>query len=171
MFIDEAIIEIYAGSGGNGCKAFRREKYVSQGGPFGGNGGRGSNIIFKTNTGLNTLVDFRYKKIIKGQNGENGLGKGMHGKNADDVIIEVPLGTIITDLETNLIIADLTSEKDEVIVAEGGRGGRGNMAFATGNNPAPNFAENGEPGEYRKIKLELKLMADVGLVGKPSVGK
>ena len=171
MFVDEATIELFAGDGGNGCKAFRREKYVSMGGPFGGNGGKGSNIVFKVNPGLNTLVDFRYKKIIKGNKGENGLGKGMHGKNAEDVIIEVPLGTIITDLDSNLILADLTKENESVIVAEGGRGGRGNMAFATGNNPAPNFAENGEPGEYRKIKLELKLIADVGLVGMPSVGK
>ena len=171
MFVDEAIVELYAGDGGNGCKAFRREKYVAMGGPFGGNGGRGSNIIFKVDTGLNTLVDFKYKKIIKGNRGENGLGKGMHGKNAEDIVINVPLGTVITDLETNLIIADLTKENEEVIVAEGGRGGRGNIAFDTRTNPAPKYAENGEPGEYRKIKLELKLMADVGLVGMPSVGK
>ena len=171
MFVDEAIVELYAGDGGNGCKAFRREKYVAMGGPFGGNGGRGSNIVFKVDTGLNTLVDFKYKKIIKGSRGENGLGKGMHGKNAEDIVINVPLGTVITDLTTNLILADLTKENEEVIVAEGGRGGRGNIAFATRTNPAPNYAENGEPGEYRKIKLELKLMADVGLVGMPSVGK
>ena len=122
-------------------------------------------------TGLNTLIDLKYKKIIKGERGENGLGKGMHGKGAADVIIRVPIGTVITDLETNLILADLTKEDDSVVVAAGGRGGRGNIAFATRNNPAPDFAENGEPGEYRKIKLELKLMADVGLVGMPSVGK
>ena len=171
MFVDEAIVELFAGSGGNGCKAFRREKGVPLGGPFGGNGGKGSSIIFKVDTGLNTLVDFKYKKIIKGYRGENGLGKGMHGKNAEDIIVTVPPGTIITDLTTNLIIADLTKQNEEVVVAEGGRGGRGNIAFATGTNPAPDFAENGEPGEYRKIKLELKLMADVGLVGMPSVGK
>ena len=171
MFVDEAIVELYAGSGGNGCKAFRREKGVPLGGPFGGNGGRGANIVFKVDTGLNTLVDFKYKKIIKGSNGENGLGKGMHGKNAEDVVIMVPPGTVITDLNTNLIIADLTKDKEEAIIAEGGRGGRGNIAFATKNNPAPDYAENGEPGEYRKIKVELKLMADVGLVGMPSVGK
>jgi len=171
MFVDEAIVELFAGSGGNGCKAFRREKGVPLGGPFGGNGGRGSNIIFKVDTGINTLVDFKYKKIIKGYRGENGLGKGMHGKNAEDIIVAVPPGTIITDLTTKLIIADLTKQDEEVIVALGGRGGRGNIAFATRTNPAPDFAENGEPGEYRKIKLELKLMADVGLVGMPSVGK
>jgi len=171
MFVDEAIVELFAGSGGNGCKAFRREKGVPLGGPFGGNGGRGSNIIFKVDTGINTVVDFKYKKIIKGYRGENGLGKGMHGKNAEDIIVAVPPGTIITDLTTKLIIADLTKQDEEVIVALGGRGGRGNIAFATRTNPAPDFAENGEPGEYRKIKLELKLMADVGLVGMPSVGK
>ncbi|MFQ8642654.1 MAG: GTPase ObgE [Oscillospiraceae bacterium] len=171
MFVDEAVVELFAGNGGNGCKAFRREKGESMGGPFGGNGGRGSNIVFKVDTGLNTLVDFKYKKIVKGERGENGLGKGMHGKNAEDVVIKVPLGTVITDVNTGLIIADLTKADEEIIVATGGRGGRGNIAFATRTNPAPDFAENGEPGEYRKIKLELKLMADVGLVGMPSVGK
>ena len=171
MFVDEAIVELYAGTGGNGCKAFRREKGVPLGGPFGGNGGRGANIVFKVDSGLNTLVDFKYKKIIKGSHGENGLGKGMHGKNAPDVVVVVPPGTVITDLNTNLIIADLTKNNEEAIIAEGGRGGRGNIAFATKNNPAPDFAENGEPGEYRKIKVELKLIADVGLVGMPSVGK
>ncbi len=171
MFVDEAIVEIFAGDGGNGCKAFRREKYVALGGPYGGNGGRGSNIVFKVDTGLNTLLDFKYRRKIQGHRGENGLGKGKHGKNAEDVIVLVPVGTVITDLETDLIIADLTKPEDEVIVAYGGRGGRGNMAFATRTNPAPDFAENGEPGEYRKIKLELKLIADVGLVGLPSVGK
>ena len=171
MFVDEAIVELYAGSGGNGCKAFRREKGVPLGGPFGGNGGKGANIVFKVDSGLNTLVDFKYKKIIKGNNGENGLGKGMHGKNASDVVVMVPAGTVITDLTTNLIVADLIRNGEEAVIAEGGRGGRGNIAFATKNNPAPDFAENGEPGEYRKIKIELKLMADVGLVGMPSVGK
>ena len=171
MFVDEAIVELFAGDGGNGCKAFRREKCVPLGGPFGGNGGKGSNIIFKVDVGLNTLLDFKYKRKIKGDRGENGLGKGKHGKGAEDIIVMVPLGTVITDMETDLIIADLTKPDDEVIVAYGGRGGRGNIAFATRTNPAPDFAENGEPGEYRKVKLELKLIADVGLVGMPSVGK
>ncbi len=171
MFVDEAIVELFAGDGGNGCKAFRREKGVPLGGPFGGNGGKGSSIIFKVDNGLNTLVDFRYKRIIKGSNGENGLGKGMNGKNAEDIVIMVPPGTVITDLHTKLIVADLIKEGDQAVIVEGGRGGRGNIAFATKNNPAPDFAENGEPGEYRKIKLELKLIADVGLVGLPSVGK
>lgn len=171
MFVDEAVVELYAGDGGDGCMAFRREKYVAMGGPFGGNGGKGSDIIFKVDSGLNTLVSFKYKKIIKGHHGENGLGKGKYGKNAEDVVIKVPLGTVVTDFDTNLVIADLVKEDQEEIIVKGGRGGRGNMAFATQSNPAPKFAENGEPGEYKKIKIELKLMADVGLVGKPSVGK
>ena len=171
MFVDEAVVELYAGDGGNGCRAFRREKGVPLGGPFGGNGGKGADIVFKVDTGLNTLIDFRYKRIIRGNHGENGLGKGMNGKSAEDVVVRVPAGTVITDENTGLVIADLTKPEEEVIVAAGGRGGRGNIAFATRTNPAPDFAENGEPGEYRKIKLELKLMADVGLVGMPSVGK
>lgn len=171
MFIDEVTMELYAGNGGDGCMAFRREKYIAMGGPFGGNGGRGSNIIFKVDMGLNTLIDLKYHRIVKGKKGANGLGKGMHGKNAEDLVIKVPPGTIVTDLETNLIMADLTKENEEVIVAYGGRGGRGNIAFATRSNPAPAFAENGEPGEIRKVKVELKLLADVGLVGLPSVGK
>lgn len=171
MFIDQVTMELYAGDGGNGCMAFRREKYISMGGPFGGNGGRGANIIFKVDPGLNTLIDLKYHRIVKADKGANGLGKGMHGKNAEDIVIKVPPGTVITDLETNLLMADLTKNDDEVIVAYGGRGGRGNMAFATRTNPAPEFAENGEPGEVRKIKVELKLLADVGLVGLPSVGK
>ena len=171
MFIDEVSMELFAGNGGNGCMAFRREKFVPMGGPYGGNGGRGSDIIFKVDEGLNTLLDLKYHRIIKGKRGENGLGKGMHGKKASDIIIKVPLGTVITNLETKEIIADLVDKTDEVIVAHGGRGGRGNIALATRSNPAPSFAENGEPGEHIKIKVELKLLADVGLVGLPSVGK
>lgn len=171
MFIDEVIVELLAGKGGDGCMAFRREKYIEMGGPYGGNGGRGSDIIFEVDEGLNTLIDLRYKRIIKGDKGENGLGKGMHGKSANDIIIKVPPGTVVTDLETGYIIADLTKNKEKAIIAKGGRGGRGNIAFATRANPAPSFAENGEPGETRKVKVELKLLADVGLVGLPSVGK
>ena len=171
MFIDEVIVELYAGDGGNGCMAFRREKFVAMGGPFGGNGGKGSDIIFKTDEGLNTLIDLRYKKMIKGNKGENGEGKAINGKNATDIIVKVPLGTVVSDLETGNIIADLTKKDESVIVAYGGRGGRGNIAFATHANPAPAYAENGEPGEIRKVKVELKLLADVGLVGMPSVGK
>jgi len=171
MFIDEVVIELFAGDGGNGCMAFRREKYIPMGGPFGGNGGKGSDIIFKVDEGLNTLIDLKCQKAIKGNKGTNGEGKAKHGRNANDIIVKVPLGTVITDTETNLIIADLTKKDDEVIVAYGGHGGRGNMAFATRSNPAPSYAENGEPGEYKKVKIELKLLADVGLVGMPSVGK
>ncbi len=171
MFIDEVKLQLIAGSGGDGCMAFRREKYVEMGGPFGGNGGKGSDIIFKVDEGLNTLVDLRYKKQIKGTKGDNGLGKAKHGAMADDIIIKVPLGTVITDLDTNLIIADLTKKDEEAVIASGGRGGRGNMAFSTHANPAPAYCEAGEPGEERNIKVELKLLADVGLVGMPSVGK
>ena len=171
MFIDEVIIELNAGRGGNGCMAFRREKYVEMGGPFGGNGGHGGNIVFEVDEGLNTLIDLRYKKIYKADSGEHGEGKGCNGKNAEDLIIKVPLGTVITDTDTNLIIGDLVKKGDRVIAAQGGRGGRGNMAFATRSNPAPAFCENGEPGETKKVKVELKLLADVGLVGLPSVGK
>ena len=171
MFIDEAKIKVTAGKGGDGCLAFRREKYIPMGGPFGGNGGRGANIKFVVDEGLHTLIDLRYMKTIKGQKGENGRGKNQNGANATDVIIKVPQGTVVTDMDTDLIVADLKGKNDEVIVAYGGRGGRGNTAFKTQSNPAPNFAENGEPGEERELKVELKLIADVGLVGLPSVGK
>lgn len=171
MFIDETNIKVIAGMGGDGCTAFRREKYVEMGGPFGGNGGKGSDIIFKVDTGLHTLVDLRYMKTIKGKKGENGSGKNMDGKSADDIIIKVPQGTVVSDFDTGLIIADLKEKDDMVVVAKGGRGGRGNTAFKTLANPAPNFSENGEPGEERILKVELKLLADVGLVGLPSVGK
>ena len=171
MFIDETTIKVIAGAGGDGCTAFRREKYIELGGPFGGNGGTGASIIFKVDTGLHTLIDLRYMKTIKGKKGENGSGKNMDGKNAQDIIIKVPQGTVVSDIKTNSIIADLKDINSEVVVAKGGRGGRGNTAFKTLNNPAPNFSENGEPGEERVLKVELKLLADVGLVGLPSVGK
>ena len=171
MFIDEAIIKVIAGRGGDGCTAFRREKYVSMGGPFGGNGGHGANIKFVVDSGLHTLIDLRYMKLIKGDKGENGSGKNQNGKGASDVIIKVPQGTVVTDLDTGLIIADMKDINDEVIVAKGGRGGRGNTAFKTQSNPCPTFSENGEPGEEKVLKIELKLLADVGLVGLPSVGK
>lgn len=171
MFIDEVQIEVHAGNGGDGCTAFRREKYIPMGGPFGGNGGRGSNIVFQVDEGLHTLLDLRYNRIIKGKKGENGTGKNCNGKNREDIIIRVPQGTVITDMDTNLIIADLKQKDDSVIVAYGGRGGRGNTAFKTPSNPAPNFSENGEPGEVKYLKVELKMLADVGLVGLPSVGK
>ena len=171
MFIDEAVIKVIAGRGGDGCLAFRREKFIQMGGPWGGNGGHGASIKFVVDTGLHTLIDLRYMKMIKGDKGENGSGKNQHGKGADDVIIKVPQGTVVTDMDTGLIIADMKNINDEVIVAKGGRGGRGNTAFKTQSNPCPDFAENGEPGEERILKIELKLLADVGLVGLPSVGK
>lgn len=171
MFIDEVILKVVAGAGGDGCLAFRREKYIQMGGPYGGNGGHGANIKFIVDTGLHTLIDLRYMKLVKGEKGENGSGKNQNGKSAEDVIIKVPQGTVVTDVDTGLVIADLKEKDDEIIVASGGRGGRGNTAFKTQSNPCPSFAENGEPGEERILKIELKLLADVGLVGLPSVGK
>ncbi len=171
MFVDEVTLELLAGNGGDGCMAFRREKYIEMGGPYGGNGGKGSDIIFEVDEGLNTLLDLRYKRLIKGTKGQNGEGKGKHGAGASDIVIKVPPGTVVTDLETGFVIADLTTKNERAVIAKGGRGGRGNIAFATRSNPAPSFAENGEPGEQRKVKVELKLLADVGLVGLPSVGK
>ena len=171
MFIDEVTIKVIAGAGGDGCTAFRREKFVPMGGPFGGNGGHGSNIVFQVDTGLHTLIDLHYMKTIKGKKGENGLGKNQTGKSSDDIIIKVPQGTVVTDLDTGLIIADMKEKDDRVVVASGGRGGRGNTAFKTISNPCPTFSENGEPGETRLLKVELKLLADAGLVGLPSVGK
>ena len=171
MFVDEIKIKVIAGVGGDGCTSFHREKYVAMGGPDGGNGGHGSNIIFKVDKGLKTLVDLRYLKTIKGHKGANGKGSNREGANAEDIIIKVPEGTTVTDLDTNLVIADLIGENDEVIVAHGGRGGRGNAAFKTHSNNAPRISELGEPGEVRLLKVELKMLADVGLIGLPSVGK
>ncbi len=171
MFVDEVVIKVVAGSGGDGCCAFRREKYVEMGGPFGGNGGHGSNIIFRVDEGLHTLLDLRYQKLIKGKKGENGKGKNQHGKSAEDIIIKVPIGTVVTDIDTGLVICDLKEKNEEFIVCHGGRGGRGNTAFKTQTNTAPEFAENGEPGEEKELKVEVKMLADVGLVGLPSVGK
>lgn len=171
MFVDEITLKVEAGKGGDGCTSFRREKFVEMGGPNGGNGGHGANIVFTTDKGLKTLIDLKMMKHIKGEKGVNGKGSDRNGKDSDDVIIKVPLGTTITDMETGLIIADLTSENESVVVARGGRGGRGNRAFATHEVPAPRMSELGEPGEEKLIKCELKMLADVGLVGMPSVGK
>ena len=171
MFVDEVKIKVIAGSGGDGCTSFRREKFVPNGGPNGGNGGRGSNIIFTVDKGLRTLLDLKYQKEIKGKRGEHGSGKNQFGKNAEDIIIKVPEGTTVSDAETGAIIADLVNDNDSAIIAYGGRGGRGNRAFMTPANPAPDISEHGEPGEERLIKVELKMIADVGLVGLPSVGK
>ena len=171
MFVDEVIIDVTAGHGGDGCMAFRREKYVAMGGPFGGNGGKGGDIIFKADEGLRTLIDLRYKKHVKGEPGNNGSGKNKNGSSANDTIIKVPVGTTIKDYVTGVIIGDLIKHGQEIIVSYGGRGGRGNVTLATKNNPCPSYAERGEPGEERKIKVELRMLADVGLVGLPSVGK
>ncbi len=171
MFVDEVNLELIAGSGGNGCTAFRREKYVPMGGPYGGDGGRGANIIFKADTGLNTLLDLRYQKKYQAPSGENGEGKNKDGANAKDMIIKVPVGTVVTDLKTEEVIADLIKPGQEAIIAKGGRGGRGNSSLRTKANNAPNYSENGEEGEKKEVKVELKLLADVGLVGLPSVGK
>lgn len=171
MFVDEVIMNVEAGTGGNGCLAYRRESYVPMGGPFGGSGGKGADIIFRADSGLKTLIDLRYQKKIKADNGENGQGKAMNGAASDNLIVKVPVGTTVRDFDTDVIIADLTKHGQEAIIAYGGRGGRGNVSLATRSNPCPSFAEKGEPGETRKIKVELRMLADVGLVGMPSVGK
>ena len=171
MFIDEVKMKLVAGKGGDGCTSFRREKYVPMGGPDGGSGGKGGDIVFEVDNNLTTLIDLKYHKIMKAQKGENGKGKNMRGRNAPDIIIKVPAGTTIYDEDTGLVLADLTHDKEQAIIAHGGRGGRGNTAFATHEKPAPEFSELGEPGEIRYIKCELKVIADVGLVGMPSVGK
>ena len=171
MFVDEVTIKVEAGNGGDGCTAFRREKFVEMGGPYGGNGGHGADIIFKVDEGLHTLLDLRYQKTIKGSNGENGRGKNQHGKGAEPLVVRVPQGTVVTDLDTGLVIADLSRKDQEELIAKGGRGGRGNTAFKTQTNTAPDFSEKGEEGEEKTLKVEVKMLADVGLVGLPSVGK
>ena len=171
MFIDEVIIKVKAGNGGDGCTSFRHEKYVEFGGPDGGNGGKGADVIFKAVSGLKTLIDLKYKKNIKAENGGNGSGMNKTGFTAEDTIIEVPIGTSIKDEETGLVICDLVNEGQTCVIAKGGRGGKGNYAFRTNKNKAPFTSELGEPGEERIVKCELMLLADVGLVGFPSVGK
>lgn len=171
MFVDVLTVKLIAGAGGDGCTSFRREWCVPLGGPDGGNGGRGASIIFKVDKNLKTLVDLSYKKIIKGTKGENGKGSNKYGANQEDIIIRIPEGTTIIDADTNEVLADLTQDNEEFIAAKGGRGGRGNKAFATHDAPAPKFSEKGEPGEEKNIRLELKVLADVGLIGMPSVGK
>ncbi|MGG6431070.1 GTPase ObgE [Anoxybacillus sp. D401a] len=171
MFVDQVKIYVKGGDGGNGMVAFRREKYVPKGGPAGGDGGKGGDVVFVVDEGLRTLMDFRYQRHFKAPRGEHGMSKNQHGKNAEDLIVKVPPGTVVIDDETKEVIADLTEHGQRFVVAKGGRGGRGNTRFATASNPAPEIAENGEPGQERYVTLELKLLADVGLVGFPSVGK
>ena len=171
MFIDKARIYVEAGNGGDGMSSFRREKFVEKGGPNGGNGGRGGNVILRADTSLNTLIDFRYKRKFIAKSGDRGGVSNMTGHRGEDVIIKVPLGTVVRDDETNIMIADLTEDGQEFVAAKGGRGGKGNACYATSTKRAPTFAEKGEPGTKGWLRLELKLLADVGLVGYPSVGK
>lgn len=171
MFVDVARIFVKGGDGGNGIVSFRREKYVPEGGPAGGDGGRGGNVILVVDEGLRTLMDFKYQRHFKAERGEYGKPKNQHGANAEDLYVKVPPGTVVSDSETGEFLGDLTRHGQQLIIARGGRGGRGNTRFATSANKAPEIAEKGEPGEERWIQLELKVMADVGLVGFPSVGK
>ena len=171
QFIDRISIRVIAGNGGNGKSAFRREKFVAKGGPSGGDGGRGADVIFVVDNNMNTLLDFRFHRKFVGKNGENGDIKNQYGHNAPPCIVKVPLGTLVKDADTGETLADLTEVGQEAVIAKGGRGGRGNAKFANSANRAPTFAELGEPGEARNLLLELKLLADVGLVGYPSVGK
>lgn len=171
MFIDEVVLNVIGGKGGDGSSSFRHEKFIEMGGPDGGNGGRGGNVVFVADEGLKTLIDLRYQKKIKGEKGSNGSGANRTGASGEDTYVKVPVGTTITDTETNLIIADLVKDKEEAIIASGGRGGKGNAAFKSNKNKAPTTSEYGAPGEERIVKCELKLLADVGLVGFPSVGK
>jgi GTP-binding protein len=171
MFVDKVKIYLKGGDGGNGMVAFRREKYIPNGGPAGGDGGNGADVVFEVDEGLRTLMDFRYQHHFKADRGEHGRSKSQHGKKADQFIVKVPPGTLVIDEDSGKTIADLTVNDQRAIITKGGRGGRGNCRFATPTNPAPEIAENGEPGQERNVVLELKLLADVGLVGFPSVGK
>ncbi|MGK7312163.1 MAG: GTPase ObgE [Candidatus Longimicrobiales bacterium M2_2A_002] len=171
MFVDEATINVYAGDGGSGAEAFRREKYVARGGPAGGNGGKGGDVILRVDEQLSTLLDFRYQEHYKAERGQHGEGGNRTGASGDDLVLRVPPGTTVSDADTGETLGELLSPGEELVVAEGGRGGRGNAAFASPTNRAPREWEPGEPGEERRIRLELKLIADVGLVGLPNAGK
>jgi GTP-binding protein len=171
VFYDHAKVYVKGGDGGNGIVSFRREKYVPAGGPNGGDGGKGGDIVLVADLGLRTLVDFKYKRHYKAKRGEHGQGKNMHGKNGEDLVIKVPVGTVVKDADTGDVLADIINPDQRVIIAQGGRGGRGNARFMSNQNKAPRLAENGEPGHERWISLELKLLADVGLVGLPNAGK
>lgn len=171
QFIDQAVISVKAGNGGNGCISFRREKFVPKGGPDGGNGGNGGHVIIRADKQLNTLLDFKYKRRYQAEDGEHGRGKKQAGKTGADVVLKVPCGTLIRDAQSEELIADLVNHGEEILVARGGKGGRGNSEFATPTNQAPRIAEPGTAGDEREILLELKLLADVGLVGLPNAGK
>lgn len=171
MFIDEVEFKVKAGDGGSGVVSFRREKYIDQGGPDGGDGGQGGSIILRVDEGMNTLADYRYNNIYKADRGQNGQGKNMHGKSGEDKYLSVPPGTMVYDADTDQFLADLKEAGDQYVIAEGGQGGRGNARFKKSTRKAPRFSENGGKGELKKIRLELKVLADVGLVGYPNVGK
>ncbi len=170
-FVDEAKIKVIGGHGGNGCVSFRREKYIPRGGPDGGDGGRGGSVIFRATNRKQTLLDFKYRHLFKAKKGQHGRGKDQHGKNGEDLTILVPVGTVVKDAETGEILFDFTCENQQWVAARGGRGGRGNARFVSSTRQAPRYAEEGEPGEERELILELKLIADVGLVGLPNAGK
>jgi GTP-binding protein len=169
--VDEAEIRVVAGNGGNGCVSFRREKFIPLGGPDGGDGGNGGSVWLEADENLNTLVDFRHQRIFKAQRGENGMGRQMYGKGGEDITIRVPVGTVVTNIDTDEAIGDLTTHRQRLLVAQGGRGGLGNMHFKSSTNRAPRRATPGTEGEARELKLELKLLADVGLLGFPNAGK
>ena len=171
MFVDLVKIKVSSGKGGDGIVAFRREKYVPMGGPSGGDGGKGGDVVFVGNEGLSTLVDLKYNRVLAADEGVGGKPKKMNGAGGADLIVKVPIGTTIYDDETNLVIGDITDHEQTVTICKGGRGGRGNVKFMTSRNTAPEISEKGEPGSTRKIRCELKVLADVGLVGLPSVGK
>jgi GTP-binding protein len=171
QFVDYVKVHVKAGDGGRGCVSFRREKYVPKGGPDGGDGGRGGHVIFRATEGLGTLLDLRYKRHYRAQRGQHGRGKNMHGRDGQDLIVPVPVGTVIRDAHTGQLIADLDEDGKEAVVARGGRGGLGNAHFATPTRQAPRFAQPGEPGQERELIVELKLLADVGLIGLPNAGK
>ncbi|ACL70159.1 GTPase ObgE [Halothermothrix orenii] len=171
MFVDEVEIKVKGGQGGNGVVSFRREKFEPMGGPDGGDGGDGGNVILRVDEGLNTLADFRYQRHYEAERGYHGSGKNKHGRSGEDLVLKVPPGTVVYDADTDELLADLTEDGEEYIVAHGGKGGRGNARFKKSTRKAPRFAEKGEPGEERSIRLELKLVADVGLIGFPNVGK
>ena len=170
-FIDKVKIKVVSGAGGNGALAWRREKYVDKGGPAGGDGGSGGDVYFVATKDMSTLLDFTHKSVFKAQRGENGKNKNCHGKNGDDLYIKMPVGVVVKDLKSNKLIADLDYDNKTVLIAKGGRGGRGNARFATAQKRAPQFCEPGEPSIERELELELKLIADVGLVGMPNAGK
>jgi GTPase len=170
-FVDEAKIRVKAGNGGNGCVSFRREKYIPFGGPDGGDGGRGGSVWLEADEGLNTLIDFRHQRVFKAPRGQDGMGSQMYGKGGEDIVVRVPIGTVVTNVETDEVIGDLTEHEQRLLVAQGGKGGLGNMHFKSSTNRAPRQSTPGTGGEERELKLELKLLADVGLLGFPNAGK